>query len=281
VSAGLGEVTEERIDGSAGELFVRGWRPPGPPRAVLAVCPGFRSHAGHYAWVGGQLATQGIAVYAVDLRGRGRSAGARSYVEDFADYVDDLGRLVAHVAAQHPGVPRFLLGHSAGGVVACLYALAHPAALQGLVCESVAFRVPAPDVALAVIKGVSHFVPHAHALTLNPQDFSRDPAVVEAMRADPLIADESEPFATVAALVRADELVAGAFARITLPLLIVHGEADRAAKPEGSRRLHAEAGSTDKTLRLYPGRFHDPLNDVGRDEVLADLGRWLVERSGG
>ena len=84
----------------------------------------------------------------------------------------------------------FLLGHSAGGVVACIYALEHQDELAGLICESFAYQVPAPDFALAVLKGLSHVAPHAHVLKLKNEDFSRDPQVVAAMNADPLIANE-------------------------------------------------------------------------------------------
>jgi len=122
-----------------------------------------------------------------------------------------------------------MLGHSAGGVVACLYALEHQAALAGLVCESFAFQTPAPDFALAVLKGLSHVFPHAHVLHLKNEDFSRDPNVVAAMNADPLIAHETQPTKTVAQLVLADERLNQEFSRITLPVLILHGTADKAA----------------------------------------------------
>ena len=132
----------------------------------------------------------------------------------------------------------FLLGHSAGGVVACLYTVEHQTELAGLICESFAFRVPAPDFALAVLKGLSHVAPHAHVLRLKNEDFSRDPGIVAEMNADPLIADEVQPTKTVAEMVRADERLEHEFALITLPLLILHGTNDRATKPHGSQVFH-------------------------------------------
>lgn len=98
-----------------------------------------------------------------------------------------------------------LLGHSAGGVVASLFTIDHQAELTGFICESFAYQVPAPDFALAVFKGLSHVAPHAHILHLKNEDFSRDPQVVAAMNADPLIAHETQPTRTLAAMVRADE----------------------------------------------------------------------------
>ena len=274
----MSEATQATIQGGAGDLFVRAWRPAAAPRAIVAICHGFNAHSGMYAWAGDQLARNGMAAYALDLRGRGKSDGERFYVERFEDYVDDLGRLIEYAKSREPGLPVILLGHSAGGVTACLYALEHQDKLAGLVCEDFAFETPAPDFALAVLKGVSHLAPHAGALALKNEDFSRDPKVVEAMNNDPLIAHETQPFATMAAIVRADDRLKTSFGQITLPVLIIHGSADKAAKPSGSQHFYERAGSRDKTLKLYEGRYHDPLNDLGKDEVMADILAWIETR---
>jgi alpha-beta hydrolase superfamily lysophospholipase len=259
-------------------IFFRSWRPSGKPRGVVVVVPGFNSHSGYYRWVADQFVARGLAVYAVDLRGRGKSDGERFYVQQFADYVSDAAGCVALAKSREPGLPVFLLGHSAGGVVACTYALEHQPELAGLICESFAFRVPAPDFALAVLKGLSHIAPHAHVLPLKNEDFSRDPNVVAAMNADPLIAHETQPTQTVAAMVRADERLEKEFPLITLPVLILHGTADKATKPGGSQAFYDAAGSTDKTLKLYEGAFHDLLNDTDKETVMADITRWVDER---
>lgn len=260
------------------KLFYRAWRPDTRARGVVVIVPGFNSHSGYYGWVAEQLLQAQLAVYALDLRGRGRSEGERFYVEKFADYVDDVSVLVAKVKSQEPGLPLFILGHSAGGVVACMYALEQQAELAGLICESFAHQVPAPDFALAVLKGLSHLAPHAHVLKLKNEDFSRDPQLVAAMNADPLIAGESQPTQTVAEMVRADERLANEFGRLTLPVLILHGTHDRATKPSGSQLFYERASSTDKTLKLYDGHYHDLLNDLGRELVLGDIKAWLDAR---
>src|SRR3954452_16762523 len=109
---------EETVPGSSGlNIFVRSWRPSGSARAVIVICHGLNAHSGQYQWVGEQFAAVGLAVYALDLRGRGRSDGERFYVEKFADYVSDVAAVVALAKAREPGLPAYLLGHSAGGVV--------------------------------------------------------------------------------------------------------------------------------------------------------------------
>jgi alpha-beta hydrolase superfamily lysophospholipase len=269
-------VKEERFKGIGDlNIFVRSWRPADQSRGIVIVVHGFNSHGGYYLWVAEQLAAIGLSVYALDLRGRGKSDGERSYVEAFADYAGDVAMLVALAKSREPGLPVFLLGHSAGGVVCCLYALEHQSELSGLICESFAYQLPAPDFALAVLKGLSHIAPHAHVLKLKNEDFSRDPEVVQAMNADPLIAHEVQPTQTVAAMVRADERLKKEFPRITLPLLVLHGTGDKAAKASGSQFFHEAAGSKDKTLKLYDGYFHDLLNDSGKQAVMTDIKNWI------
>jgi len=269
----------ERVEGASGlTIFFRSLRPKQKPRAVVIIVPGFNAHSSYYEWVAEQLVATGLAVYAVDLRGRGNSDGERFYVDSFEDYVSDLEAAVNVARSREPNLPFFLLGHSAGGVVSCLYTLDHQSELAGLICESFAHELPAPDFALAVFKGLGHLAPHAHILHLPNERFSRDPAVVEAMNEDPLIAHETQPTRTMAALVRADERLKKEFPLITLPLLILHGSVDQNTKPSGSQHFYDTAGSVDKTLKIYEGGFHDLLNDLDKLLVIRDIQDWIGAR---
>ena len=271
-----------KLQGPTGlNIAFRSWRPRDPARAVVVIIPGFNSHSGYYEWTAEQLIDEGLSTYAIDLRGRGNSDGERFFIENFADYVSDVATLVALVKSRAPRLPLFMLGHSAGGVVACLYALKDQAELKGLICESFAHELPAPDFALAVFKGLSHVAPHARILHLKNEYFSRDPKVVQVMNDDPLIAHETQPTRTLAALVRADDELKKEFAQITLPLLIVHGTTDKAAKPSGSEHFYEKAGSADKTLKLYEGAYHDLLNDRGKEQVIADIKGWIDDHLSG
>lgn len=270
---------EEKVTGPGGlRIFVRSWQPSGTVRGVIVICHGVNSHSGYFTWAGERLVATGLAVYALDLHGRGQSDGERFYLDKISDYVHDVHAVIALAKSRHPGLPVVLLGHSAGGVVSCVYTLEHQAELAGLICESFAFQVAAPDFALAVVKGLSHLAPHAHVLKLPFADFSRDPDAVQAMNEDPLIAGEVQPTKTVAELVRADERLKGEFPIITLPVLILHGTADKVTNPKGSQLFFDTAGSKDKTLKLYEGHVHDLLNDLDRDIVMADILRWIDAR---
>lgn len=270
---------EETIRGGAGlDIFVRSWVPDGRARGVVAIVHGVKSHSGYYLWAAEQFVAQGLAVYAVDLHGRGKSEGERFYLEKMEDYLDDVNALVTLAKSRQRSLPLFLLGHSAGGVVSSVYTLEHQAELAGLICESFAFQVFAPDFALAVVKGLSHIAPHVHVLNLKTEDFSRDPKAVQAMTDDPLIAGEVQPTQTVAELVRADERLEREFPLITLPVLILHGTADKVTRPGGSQLFYDTAGSMDKTLKLYEGHAHDLLNDIDKEKVMADIVTWINAR---
>lgn len=267
--------SEEFISGGERELFIRSWRPTGAVRAVLAIVPGFNSHSGHYPWAAAQFAAAGLAVYAVDLRGRGKSSGPRFHVEHFDDYLADVDSLLTVARAREPGVPVFLLGHSAGGVIASAYALGHQDELAGLICESYAFQVPAPAPVLALVRWLSGPFPRLRVLKLPNKEFSRLPEVVAALEADPLIAGEKQTALTVAQMLVGIERLRRGFPNLRLPVLIAHGSADKVTVPAGSQVFQDNAGSADKTLRLYQDHAHDLLNDAGREAVVGDFIQWI------
>src|SRR4030095_11796324 len=187
----LRQATEERLEVAGGlSLFVRSWRPDAKARGLVVIVPGFHSHSGYYGWVAEQFVAANLVVYALDLRGRGHSDGERFYVEKFTDYVADVSARVGRRRASCRA------GHAAGGGRPCLYALDYPHQLTGLISESFAHEIPAPEFALAVFKGLGYVAPHAHILHLKNEIFSRDPEAVRAMDADPLIPHGTQPPST-------------------------------------------------------------------------------------
>ena len=139
-----GAVREETVKSGDRGIFVRSWSPSGggKPRAIVVLVHGFNSHGGYYIRTGEALAARGFATYALDLRGRGRSDGDRFYIESMSEYVQDVATVVSLAKLRHPGLPTVLLGHSAGGVVSCIYTLEHQHELAGFICESFAFQAP-------------------------------------------------------------------------------------------------------------------------------------------
>ena len=270
---------ESSFEGVGGlRIATRSWRPDGKPRAILILIHGFNAHSGYMTWPAEQFAARGLACHALDLRGRGKSEGERFYVEKFSDYLGDVDRLVRQARSENPGLPVFVLGHSAGGVIASSYVFEHQDEVAGLISESFAYDVGVPEAAALLLKGISHIAPHLHVFTLKNEVFSRDPAAVAKMNNDPLIEKESQPAETSAEMLRAADRLTEHFPKFTVPVLILHGTADKATRPAGSRRFYEMAGSKDKTLKLYEGHFHDLLNDLDREIVMADIQAWIDAR---
>ncbi len=270
---------ESSFEGVGGlKIFTRRWQPEGKPRGVMILIHGFNAHSGYMIWPAEEFAAHGLACYALDLRGRGKSEGERFYVEKFSDYLGDVDKLVRIAKSENPGLPVYVLGHSAGGVIATSYVFEHQSEIAGLICESFAYDVGLPDVAGLILKGIGYLTPHLHVYTLKNELFSRNPEAVEFMNNDPLIANESQPAETAVEMLKAADRLTENFPKFTVPVLIIHGTADGATQPAGSQHFYDAAGSTDKTLKLYEGHYHDLLNDVDREIVMADIQSWIDER---
>jgi len=270
---------ESSFEGVGGlKIATRSWEAEGAPRAIAILVHGFNAHSGYMVWPAEQLAADGLAVYALDLRGRGKSEGERFYVEQLSDYLGDVDKLVEIARAEHPGLPVYVLGHSAGGVISSNYVFEHQDKIAGLICESFAFDVGLPHLVQLALEGVGKLAPHVHVFSLNNADFSRDPAAVEKMNNDPLIAKESQPAETARVLLLAADTLKERMPELKTPVFIIHGTSDKATRYQGSEYFYENAGSADKTLKLYEGHYHDLLNDIGREEVMADIKAWINAR---
>ena len=278
-------------DGVELPLYV--WRSNVPPRAALALVHGLAEHAGRYASLAARLNAAGIDVYAIDLRGHGHAPGRRTWVARFDEYLDDAEALLAHVSAQCAAggaagasarTPLFLMGHSMGGAIAALYALERLPTLRiplaGLLLSSAALA-PGRDVPAWMI-GASRIIsairPRFPAMKIDAALLARDPAVVEANRADPLVHHGAIPARTGAQLLVAMKRIEAGRAQLRVPVLIWHGTEDKLTEPEGSRAFGANVGSPDRTLTLYEGSYHETLNDLDRERVIRALIDWIDQR---
>ena len=258
-------------------LFEQSWLPAGEPLASIVVVHGINEHSGRYAKLAGDLNARGYAVYTMDLRGHGRSDGDRALIRTFDQYLDDVELLVGRVSARQAGKPIFLLGHSMGGTIVALLGITRQPHVRGLILS-------APAVVIAggvfpVLRRLASFAsavwPTLRLVRMGCRFISRDPAVVEAFRNDPLVFHGRFPVRTGAEILQAAKRLQTTAHRLTLPLLVLHGTGDFVTDPQGSRLLVARAGSADKTLRLYVGLYHEVFSEPERRQVLADVVAWL------
>ncbi|HEX2218394.1 MAG TPA: alpha/beta hydrolase [Gemmatimonadales bacterium] len=260
-------------------LFRQVWRPIGGVRAALINVHGLGDHSGLYPTLVEHFTARGVTVHALDTRGNGRSQGQRAYVERWEEYREDLACFVRLVRSEEPDRPLFLLGNSLGGLIVLDYALEHPEGLRGVVVASPPLGrlgVPAPLLALGRI--LSRVWPRFSLRTgMDLSGLARDPVVRETLLADPLF--HRVGTARLSTEVRAAiARVQAAAPRFPLPLLVLHGSADRMVPPDGSRSFVARVGHPDRELREYAGAFHVLFADLERERVLADVERWIVAR---
>lgn len=273
---------EEFFAGHGGRrLYEQIWLPEGKTRALLVLVHGLAEHSGRYAVAAERLTGRGYALHTADLRGHGRSDGARCFVRSFDEYLGDLDVLIGRAAGPNGEKPWFLWGHSMGGLIATSWAITRQPPCCGLVLSGPLLRVP--DTFYPCLRclaaPVSRILPRWRAVRVNFADISRDPQRVSQFQADPWVFHGRLPVRTSAEILRMTRFASERRAAVRLPLLVMHGTADRLCDPAASRDLCTHAAASDKTLRLYEGLYHDVLREPESEEVLADLIAWLDRRS--
>lgn len=256
------------------------------PLARIALVHGLAEHARRYDAFALRLNAAGIELIAPDLRGHGKSPGERVWIESFDDYLLDTDALVSAAQTTAPlKIPLFLMGHSMGGAIAALYAIErlpeNDQKLAGLILSSAALKPPAnaPRWKLKLGGLISRLMPRFPAMNIDPATLSRAHGVVEANRRDPLVHHRPIPARTASQIVAAMRRIAAGRASINLPLFVFHGTQDALTNPDGSREFEADTGSTDSTLMILQGSYHETLNDLDRDRVIKALIDWTLERA--
>ncbi|WP_426514284.1 lysophospholipase [Dactylosporangium sp. McL0621] len=253
------------------------WRPEGGATGVVVLSHGMGEHARRYDHVVQRLGDIGLAVYAPDHRGHGRSEGKRLLARSISEYTRDLDLLFTQVRERHPGQVPFLIGHSMGAMIALAYALDHQAGLRALVLSGTPV-VPGkgiPKPAIAVAKVLGRIAPGAPVQSLPSKLISKDPAVVAKYDADPLVHHGKVPAGLGGAMLTQMAVFQRRLPELTLPTLVLHGSEDGLVDAESSRLIAARAGSSDLTLHIYEGLHHEVYNEPEQERVLDDLIGWL------
>lgn len=265
----------------AGDVPLRYWaHTVESARANCLVVHGVGEHAGRYRHVAAQLNAWSLTVWALDYRGHGRSGGVRGHCHTFGDLLDDVGRVLAQMRVEHPQGRTVLVGHSLGGLLVLAYALEHPQGIQAVIASSPALALslqPAP-LKRFLAKTLGRLWPTLRVSNgVQPDWLSHDPAVVDAYRTDPLV----HPWISLGGYLEIQKAMARTRARaadLTVPTLILQAGEDRLVSAAASRQFAAQVTSPGSAYHEYPGFYHELFNEVGRDQVFADLRTWLLAR---
>ncbi len=261
------------------QTFSQGWAPQGKPKAVICLVHGHGEHIGRYAHVGAALAKAGYALLGFDLRGHGKSAGPRGHAPSYEALMDDIAAFLEQASGRYPKTPRLLYGHSLGGNLVINYALRRKPGLAGVIATGpwlkLAFQPPASKVSLG--RMMNNILPgFSQASGLETAALSRDPDVARAYESDPLVHDK------ISARLFVSVYESGLWAlehaaELSLPLLLMHGTADRLTSAEASKEFAAKAGKK-VTLSLWEGWYHEIHNEPEKEKVFKVMTEWMDKR---
>jgi len=274
------EYTEQKPAAQDGlRLHLQRWAPTGGDVAAeLFVIHGYGEHGGRYREFAHHLAERRIAVSALDYRGHGRAEGPRGFVAEFERYHDDVDAGLATLSGE---APRFLLGHSLGGLIALDYVARNGprvGELRGLVATNpylaLAMKVPGYKVLLA--NTMAKLYPRLAIPSGLPTDgLSRQEGVREAYERDPFvfsIATSGWFRETNEAQLRVRRLT-----KLPLPCLYVYSDSDPIAQPAANRQLAAQLGG-DIDIIERRGELHEVLNEIDREELYDRIAEWIERR---
>lgn len=251
------------------------------PRAALIVVHGLGEHSGRYESFAEAMTASGVSTYAYDQRGHGLSEGRRGHVGRFYMFLQDLDRFVREVGGLiDVNLPLFLLGHSMGGLVALRYLEEYDTRFNGAIILApwlgTAADVPRWKTTLAgVFTRILPSIPFSNGI--DPDALSRDPEVAQAYRDDPLVHDRITPRLFTEASV-AMGAVQRRVDRIRTPLLIMVPDADRIVDAQRTLAFARSLPPDDVTVRVYPGHYHELLNEPDRAATIRELRDWLIAR---
>ena len=264
------------------KLHLQSWTPEKEPKAAVLIIHGLAEHSGRYAHLAKNLNESGYAVHTFDGRGHGKSSLPKptAYFSNMDDYLEDVDGIFQEMQASAGKLPCFLFGHSMGGGITVHYALKYRPQVNGILLSGAALA-PGDDISpflMKMSKVLSVLTPKLKVMQLDETKLSRDPEVIARHRADALIYREKIPARTGAELLRTINYIQPRMQDFDYPVLIMHGTADVLTNVAGSKLLYERASSTDKTLKLYEGFYHEIVNELGKDQVMSDMIEWMDAR---
>lgn len=264
------------------QLFGQAWLPDNGPKAVLTIVHGVGEYIGpeRFGSVIDRAVPAGYAVYGADLRGFGQSKGRRGHITSWNDYHTDLSAFLKVVHVEQPALPIFVWGFSLGALVVAEYIEREPGGLAGAILLGTPNRPAeaAPPLLVGLARILSGIWPvFSMDMGLKPEQGSRDPAVIEQETYDPKL----RHIVTArwgAESLRIVDFVNAHADQIELPVLILHGSADRVNAVEGAQQFYNAIRSPDKTLILYPEAYHRLHYDLDAERVIGDMLAWMDSR---
>ena len=245
----------------------------------VLILHGLHDHCGRYAHIADYFKERGFSTVRYDMRGYGKSSGLRGYINRFEDYTRDLHTVVEHYL-KGSVVPNYLFAHSMGALIGSHYILQYGNPYRGVVFSGGLFKVneDLSPVLLKLSGLISRLLPKMQTIKIDANGLSRDPEIAKNIPSDNLHFSGGVRARTGAEIVKATAKLERKLEILDFPMLILHGGADPLTKCEASELLYSKSKCTDKTLKIYPGAYHELINEINKEEVLQDIYSWIEER---
>ena len=262
------------------QIFAQAWEPTMPrPKSVVCLVHGLGEHTLRYAHVAEALGREGYILFGADLRGHGRSGGARGHLSSIEDFMKDIDISLEQARLRYPGLPIILYGHSLGGIQVLNYGLTRKPNIKGVLATSPGLHTALEKQYLKVImaKMLGSLLPTTSLVSgLDPKNLSHDEKVVQAYINDPLVHDKIT-FGFGKIMTGVTGWVLSHANEFSLPLLLMHGKADMIAFPSSSIEF-AAAVKEKCTLVLWDDAYHELHNEVEKEEVFKTMTVWMDAR---
>jgi acylglycerol lipase len=238
---------------------------------------GYAEYTDRYRSFIDMLSKDGFNVFAIDHHGHGRSDGARAYINNFNTLISDASSWFEELKIAYPDYNWYVFGHSMGGGVALDFTLNNQDEIEALVLTGPLIKLPenVPNFLRVIGHVLSTITPKLPAIAVDFDLISRDPDVIRIYKEDPLIYSGNVRARTAIEMDKFSLRIQKRLSELTLPFWVGHGSLDRITDPDGSKKLYEIAASPDKTLKIYPGLFHEILNEPESQIVMYDISVWL------
>jgi alpha-beta hydrolase superfamily lysophospholipase len=262
-------------------LPVTTWDVAGPCKGTVLIVHGLGEHCARYAHVAQRLGEAGWRTVAYDQRGHGKADGRRGDVADSTSLLDDLAMMIDTVRAKH-GAPLILLGHSMGGAVVSRFVLDRGPwwrAVEGMMLSSPALAAPLNAAQKFLLRFAPKLIPHVPVDNgVNTPFVSRNPDIVAAYKADPLVHRKLSPL-LAKFIIDSGEWVRANAATLSVPSLLMYAGEDHLVAPQGSAAFAANAPAQWLTYHCFTHMYHEIFNEPDRDAPLAMMCEWLNQKA--
>lgn len=263
------------------KIYAAEW-PVASAKAVVGLVHGVGEHCRRYDHLAAFLQKHDVAMLGYDRQGHGQSEGKPGYAARFSLYYEEVAALLIECERRYPDRPVYLYGHSLGGNLVLNYIIRRNPDLAGAILSAPFIQLGFPPNQASILLGKMMrkiYPSFSQSNQLNLPKLSRDPAVIEAYKADPLVHDR------VTARTGLDTLESGDYlhnyqGEINIPILLMHGSADEITSHGATAAFAKRVEGPDISFQSWPDFYHELHNEPEKKEVFDFVWSWISARLG-